>query len=652
MQSSAKKTNTYLYLQKKICMKRIRLSVLTLLMCFSVSLWGQSSKKIEINQPHPRLLLLKGEEELIRSKIQANEFLLKTHNYILKRSETFITEPALERVLTGKRLLSVSRKALERIYYLSYAWRMTGDVRFAARAEKEMLNVSAFINWNPTHFLDVAEMTLALSVGYDWLFSYLSESTKEIVRHAIVSKGLNESMPETAGDESHYSWLKKVNNWNQVCNTGMAFGAIATYEQNPELSKKIIARSITLVRDKGMPEYLPDGNYPEGYTYWSYETGFNLMLIDALEKCLGSSFGMTNNRGFMATPEYILQMTTQKLGCFAYSDCGSDHLGMSFPMFWFASKQKNPDLLWGELQKYNYMISNNQEDEVFNVRYLPSLMIWASADALKNPQPPQKRLYVGQGQTPIAILRNHWGGNDELFVGLKGGKCTTNHAHMDVGSFVMYRGVNQWVKDMGMQEYNSLEKYGLNLSDRSQNSSRWDALRLNNRLHNVVTFSDSLQRVDGKAKIDSYGDKGDFIFATSNLTAVNNELVKNHTRGVAIIKNSYVVIRDEITNIGKPGSMRWAMLTPAAVKIIDEKTAELTLNGEKLQMVVEGKGIKLQTWSSAPQHFYDEPNPGTILVGFNYQLKPDERVSFDVFLIPQQEANKFNRLIPPIDNWK
>jgi hypothetical protein len=361
---------------------------------------------------------------------------------------------------------------------------------------------------------------------------------------------------------------------------------------------------------------------------------------------------MTDNKGFMATPEFILQMTTQNLGCFAFSDCNLADLGMSFPMFWFENRQNNPNLLWGELQKYNFMNSNGLEKRIFNVRYLPSLMIWASADAMKKPQEPNKRLYVGQGQTPIAILRNHWGGNDELFVGLKGGKCTTNHAHMDIGSFVMYQGENQWVKDMGLQEYNSLEQYGLELGNRSQYSSRWNALRINNRLHNVITFSDSLQRVDGKVNIENYGDKDDFIFATSNLTAVNSELIKNHARGVAIINNSYVVIRDEITNIDKPGSMRWAMLTPATVKIIDKNTAELFLNNEKLQMKVEGNGVELQTWSSDPQHNYDEPNPGTILVGFNYQLKPAESVSFNVFLIPQQGENKVNSQILPIANWK
>ncbi len=53
-------------------------------------------------------------------------------------------------------MLAVSREALTRIYFLSYAWRMTGDDRYARRAEREMLNVCAFPDWNSSHFLDVS----------------------------------------------------------------------------------------------------------------------------------------------------------------------------------------------------------------------------------------------------------------------------------------------------------------------------------------------------------------------------------------------------------------------------------------------------------------------------------------------------------------
>jgi len=39
--------------------------------------------------------------------------------------------------------------------------------------------------------LDVGEMVLALSIGYDWLYEYLESETRSIVRDAIVEQGLD-----------------------------------------------------------------------------------------------------------------------------------------------------------------------------------------------------------------------------------------------------------------------------------------------------------------------------------------------------------------------------------------------------------------------------------------------------------------------------
>ena len=631
-------------------MKLIKLIICIAFISYSGFGMASSQPKVNITQPHPRLLLFQGEEELIKAKIQENDMLKEAHDQIIKKCDKMIKQPLLVRELTGKRLLSVSRKAFERIYYLSYAWRMTGDDRYAECAEKEMINVSDFEDWNPSHFLDVAEMTIALSIGYDWLYAYISDSTKEKVRKAIIEKGINESMPETASDKENYSWLKKVNNWNQVCNTGMAFGAMATYESNPQLSTKIIQRAVRLVRDVAMREYLPVGNFPEGYTYWSYGTSFNVMLIDALEKCVGSSFGMTDNKGFMNTGEYILNMTTQNLGCFAYSDCGS--VSMSLPMYWFAKRNNHPDLLWGEQQKYNYMKANGLMEKAFSVRFLPSFLLWASTETMKDPQAPTQRLYVGKGVTPIAILRNHWEGKDEIFAGLKGGTGSFNHSHMDMGSFVMYRGANQWAKDAGIQEYYSLEKNDINLSDRSQNSSRWDAFRLSNKIHNIMIFSDAPQWVDAKTKIDHYGERKDFVFAVSNLTSVNKGHVKKYERGIAIVENRYVVVRDEMVNVNKSNPIRWAMFTPASPQMIDKNTAELTLNGEKMIVKVIGKEVELQTWPTDPPHDYDEPNPGTVLFGFTCTLKPSEKADISVFLIPEAEYKNIHYNLQPLNKWE
>ena len=84
----------------------------------------------------------------------------------------------------------VSRECLRRIQALTLAFRWTGDERFAARAVQDLRSVAAFADWNPSHFLDTAEMTHATALGYDWLQGFLSDADRATIREAIVKKGL------------------------------------------------------------------------------------------------------------------------------------------------------------------------------------------------------------------------------------------------------------------------------------------------------------------------------------------------------------------------------------------------------------------------------------------------------------------------------
>jgi hypothetical protein len=49
---------------------------------------------------------------------------------------------------------------------LAMAYHLSGDVEHVRRCEKEMLAAARFSDWNPSHFLDVAEMTFALAIGF------------------------------------------------------------------------------------------------------------------------------------------------------------------------------------------------------------------------------------------------------------------------------------------------------------------------------------------------------------------------------------------------------------------------------------------------------------------------------------------------------
>ena len=182
---------------------------------------------------HPSILIQQGDEALIKQSMQKSLELQTIHDIIIKESDKLLNKPNLKYKKNGKRLLDVSRESFRRIFFLSYSYRLTGIEKYARRAEQEMLTVCAFADWNPPHFLDVAEMTMGVAIGFDWTYNYLSEISRKKISDAILNKGLNPSL-ETNG----MWWLNSQGNWNQVCNAGMMYGAIAIRDIQPEISTR------------------------------------------------------------------------------------------------------------------------------------------------------------------------------------------------------------------------------------------------------------------------------------------------------------------------------------------------------------------------------------------------------------------------------
>lgn len=624
------------------CLMRFIFSILFTFIILPSNIFGQLKYlKNDTTVPeHPRILLFKNEEKSLQQAIEKESRWKKVHQLMLAECDSMLQLPVLERTQIGRRLLSTSRECIRRVFFLSYAWRMTHDTRYLQRAENELLTVSNFSDWNPSHFLDVAEMTLGVAIGYDWLHKDLSQNTKKIVKEAIITKGLQASL-----DAKYNGWLKATHNWNQVCNAGITYGALAVYEDNPELAKQIIDRAIESIK-LPMEDYKPDGAYPEGYGYWDYGTSFNVLFISAIEKTFGNNFGLMDNDGFLKTASYITNMTGPTKKNFNYSDNG-DGSGLHPAMFWLANYIKNPSLLYNE-NNYLAVIPKSMA----NNRLLPAIMIWGAGMNLDAISPPKDLIWVGQGKNPVALMRTSWADSNSIFVGMKGGSPSVNHGHMDIGSFVMDAQGERWSMDFGMQQYESLESKGVDLWNMKQNSQRWQILRYNNFSHSTLTFNNELQDVAGFAPITNVTNSPSFLSATTDLSAVYKTEAKSVKRGIAIVDKQYVMIRDEIQTNDKETTIRWVMLTPATVKIVKNGIAELTQNNKKLQLqVIEPANITLTTWSTEPKQDFDAPNPGTILVGFEAKIPANPQTSFTVLLIPQGAIVKKEKRIEPLNKW-
>jgi hypothetical protein len=588
---------------------------------------------------HPRLLLLKGEEQRIEEKIKQDTLWRNAHRSIIAECDAILLTYPAERTLIGRRLLQVSRESLRRIFFLSYAWRLTHQKKYFRRCEEEMLAVSKFNDWNPDHFLDVAEMTMALAIGYDWLYNDLSPQSRTTISGAIVEKGLQPGM-----DDRYNGWLRGNNNWNQVCNGGLTFGAIAVYEQQPVLSVQLINRAVTAVQ-KPMKEYAPDGNYKEGYSYWAYGTSYNVFLISALEKLFGTDFNLASQPGFMKTAAFYQQLIGPTGLPFNYSDSGGIE-GLQPAIFWFAERLKDPSLLYVEkeyLQSSKFNAKTN--------RLLPAAMIWAGSINTVAIKPPLELMWWGKGENQVAMMRTDWRKYNGIYVGFKGGSPAVSHGHMDVGSFVLDIGGSRWSADLGMQQYNSLESAGLSIWDMTQKSQRWEVFRYSNFSHSTLTVNGHKQDVSGNGKIEKVNNDPQRTSAVMDITSVYKEDLSTAKRGIAIIDKAYVVVRDEIETGERECTIRWVMLSPAKVASIEGNSLWLTQNNKKLKLQVEGiSGITLQSWRTDPPNRYDALNLGTVLVGFEVKVPAHTKKAFSVYLLPEGKSAPASESVA-LDKW-
>ena len=583
---------------------------------------------------HPRIILLKGQEKGLLKKINKDPYWKDIHQNLIGEANRIVDLPTNQRIKIGRRLLSVSRENLRRIFDLSYAYRMTKNKKFLVRAEKEMLAAANFSDWNPSHFLDVGEMTMALAIGYDWLYNDLSETSRTQIRQAIIEKGLKASY-----NEKDAWFLTAEHNWNQVCNGGITFGALAVYEDNTAESLKLINRALNSIQ-KPMNQYAPGGAYPEGIGYWDYGTSFNMMFLSAIEGVYKTDFDLSKKPGFLNTGMYSQEMITPFCHTFNYSDNGAS---ASFcpTVFWFYSKTKNPALLY--MQKKLYELDKSKR--YLNDRLLPIALIYGagSGASLANPVEPSDLMWTAEGPSPVAVMRSSWSNPEAAFLGFKLGSPSVNHAHLDVGSFVFEADGVRWAIDFGGENYERLESRGVSLWGKAEDAQRWDVFRYRTKSHNTLTFNDKQQSVTASAKIDDSGIKDHVMYATSDLSAMYKSQIPSVKRTVSLVDKKFAVIEDELTTNSQFTKVRWNMLTEAdKVTFISKNTALLEKDGKKLYMKVDAPiDIRFYNESSTPTNTYDSPNVGNQFVGFEADLKLNTTQKITVYLLLEDVYSNF-----------
>ena len=557
-------------------MKPIVLLALSVIICaFPVAAQDSLSERMARLPAHPRLFW--PGDEVVRGRIAKSPELGELTAHLRTRGRALLDTHVLAREQIGRRLLSVSREAVQRVVLLAFLYRESGDKVYLDRAEAEMLAISGFKDWNPPHFLDVAEMTTAMAIGYDWLHHALPEESRGKIRAAIIEKGLQPAL-EKYGIRAAY----ETNNWNPVCNGGTVIGSLAVAEAAPEIAAKITARAIKKL-PQAMDVYEPDGVYPEEPAYWNYGITYNVMLIAALESALGSDFGLADRKGFRETGAFMLQATGPSGLSFNFSD-SSNKREVLIPMFWLANHFGKPALAANETALLKKQLGEAKTSGIppRYGRFDPFMILWPALPIPENGAA-QPMSWTGGGHNPVAFHRTSWDAEQAVYLAIKAGMAGQSHGHMDNGSFVIDAHGLRWASDPMQRSYEEMEAAGVDYWGREQTSDRWKVWECAPFSHNTLTIDGQLHQSEGRATIIRYSADPKDRHSVVDLTSTLRGQVTKALRGFRLDADGRVIIHDEIEGM-KPGAeLRWAIHTPADVAL-GENSATLSQLGKTLHL--------------------------------------------------------------------
>ena len=527
--------------------------------------------KKNLRKSSPRLILTPAIEKQLKKKVQSDPVVQNMYKAIQLNAQQIQTQPLLERKMEGRRLLGISREMLYRMNILGMVYRLDKDPKVLQRIDEEVRAVCNFSDWNPSHYLDVAEMSMAVALAVDWASQDLPPSTVELAKTALIEKGIQPSYNEA----ENVGWINGTNNWNQVCHGGMIAASIVIAEQDPKLAAKTISRAL-----EGMPhaleEYGPDGVYPEGSTYWGYGTSFSVLTSSMLESAFGTDFGLADYPAFKESADFRLLSVAPSGWYYNFADCGDqrDENG-DLTLAWFAAKTGNE----GYFEKERFLQPPPKMEEL--ARYAGAGLVWLSQfESTTEQEPPL--VWKGDGDNPIAIFR---GGKDDprhYYFGGKGGRATSSHGNMDAGSFIFELDGVRWVIDPGNQSYHEIEKTGFDLWDSCQDCERWTLLTKNNYGHSTLTVNGALFVNDGFAPIVDF-QAGDQPEATVDMTQVFGGKLTKATRRFMKENDYSILVEDQFTLSDSTQDITWQLMTTADVEMVDGG-AVLRQDGKQLKL--------------------------------------------------------------------
>ena len=537
-------------------------------------------------EDHPRLLADAQTFEQLQRDVAEIKLMQTWATALYAQADALLDLPPQPyEIPDGKRLLEASREILHRTYTLAMAYRLAGQQAWRDRLWSELAHAAGFKDWNPSHFLDTAEMMHALAIGYDWLYHDWTHQQRVTLSDAIWRHGLEPAQRSYAGKSDYGWWTQAKHNWNQVCNGGIGLAALALADERQDEIAMLLHHALVRL-PQAMQHFAPDGAWFEGPGYWRYAVQYNVAILAACQTALGNDFGLSDMPGFSMTGDMMIYLHGPTGQIYNFADA-HNHFLVTSTMFWLASRFDRPDYAHWHTPRAR----PNAED-----------LLWYDQRLLKaSAEPPVLDKHFDE--VDIASMRSAWNDPNATFVGIKAGRNGVNHDNLDLGSFILETHGQRFLDDLGRENYNLPGYFG---------ALRYTYYRLRAESHNTLVINPSQgpdQSPAAACPIVEFVSKPDHAIAMIDLTSAYPE-AKVVTRRLRMDRADVVrvTLTDDIA-LNEPGEIWWFVTTSAAIELADDaRSAQLMLDGQMLRIALAGPGqARFQTMPARP--LSTSPNP-------------------------------------------
>lgn len=507
---------------------------------------------------HPRLILTKERvEEIISMNATDGLFRELLANVKIEADMHILTELDKSILIDLKKITSVAAM-----------YQITNDTKYSDWVIGDLLYFSSLDSWYNTQFLDVATMTFATTLSYDWVYEVMTDEQRQKVEAAIMRNSVEAALGITQYD----NWSFHTNNWAQVCQGSMLLAAMIFADKNRTMTEELLKFSIPRI-STSMEAYAPDGGWYEGYNYGIYGSTYMILGLAGLQSAIGNDWGLTDMEGIDKLGAWKTQLFAYDTLHFGWADGSAPILG--------------PVNLWdvGFLEKRfegkGWLANMINRFPVANLTDFRGLL-WYDSESVHKYKDYELPLFARDTSTQTVSFRTSWEGDDSWFVGTRAGFNGLSHGYLDSGSFYILKNGIAWATWLESDPYG--------LPDYFHSPTRWKYYQTSSQAANTLCIANSTQKdleynnqvINANNSMLSSGETRWGGFSVANLTEAYNETT-SVLRGVALFDNQ-VVIRDEVkTNHPVDVLSNWH--TSAKVTIVSDKFARLVSNNET--MVVE-----------------------------------------------------------------